>query len=907
MGIPKLTGEAAQAVRHRGTHLQIIACAGSGKTEVVAQRVTDLFADGVPPTAVVAFTFTERAGEELKHRIEERVAGRLGEAFLGRLNGCFIGTIHAYCFRLLQTHVARYETYDILDEHRLAAFLTRVNNEIGLKSLEGKLFDSIKAFVRNLNVVENELLPLDRLDEPFRGMVERFYALLDDYRFLTFGQVIAKAVHELADPLVFASVHNPLAHLIVDEYQDINPAQEALIQRLAEPPVELCVVGDDDQSIYQWRGSDVGNIVTFAQRYANVKTFSVVTNRRSRPEIIAAANSFAATIAGRLDKQMGKHRAGAPNELVCWRQYTEEQEAEAIAEAIGGLVARGYRYRDIAVLVRSSTSYKRLLEAFQAFGIPVQPAGRTGLFREPDAQLFGRTFAYLADHEWRPEVYRGGENVTLSGLVNEYSTLYALTAASAYRVDEQLKSWKLEVSAATRPADLIGDYYDLLAACGVGAWDFTEPNTVTRLGTLARCSAILADYESTRRRARPDPDRSGEQVGGQDRGMWYYRWLAIHIQNWALGAFEGFEGEESFTLDAVDLTTVHQAKGLEWPVVFVPCVSAMRFPSIKTGQSQKWHVPGHCFTRTRYEGTENDERRLFYVAMSRARDWLSLSTHDTPNSRKVSPSPFILHVAGGNLPHVYDLKLPEMPDDRKGAQEDILSITFSELASFKSCALAYRLRNLIGFQPSLAPELGYGKAVHHILRHVAEYTRRHGELPSGHRMESIFRDHFYLPAATKPAHQEMRQAARRLVQRYVDTYSDDLHRIWAVERPFELHLPNAVVSGRADVILEERDGAVSSLAIVDYKTSTDDNAQYEDQLKIYTDAGRREGLNVRAAFIHDLAAGERIAVDVAQSKVDKTEADVLGLVAELKAGQFKPNPGKSCRRCDVRSMCRHAA
>src|SRR6267143_5788138 len=135
MPIPELRGDALKAVCHRGSHLQIIASAGSGKTEVVAQRVADLFADSVSPTALVAFTFTDRAAEELKHRIEQRVEARLGKDFIGRLNGCFVGTIHSYCFRLLQQHVATYETYDVLDENRLAAFLTRISNHIGLKDL----------------------------------------------------------------------------------------------------------------------------------------------------------------------------------------------------------------------------------------------------------------------------------------------------------------------------------------------------------------------------------------------------------------------------------------------------------------------------------------------------------------------------------------------------------------------------------------------------------------------------------------------------------------------------------------------------------------------------------------------------------------------------------------------------
>ena len=739
--IPKLEGDAFDAVRHRGSPLQIIASAGSGKTEVVSQRVADLFADGVDPEAVVAFTFTEKAAEELKLRVEQRVEARLGENFVDRLNGCYIGTIHAFCFQFLQEYVARYETYDVLDEHRLVALLTRESNALGIKDLAGQLFKSISEFVRNVDIVDNELIPIADLRQPFRDIVARLRERLQTYRFLTYGQLISLAVDELDNPEVFAAVNGRLRHLIVDEYQDINPAQEALIERLAQSPVELCVVGDDDQSIYQWRGSDVSNIVTFTRRYSDAATFELLTNRRSRPTIVQEANRFGATIQDRLNKAMLPFRPAASPELVTWRAATEANEAATIARTIQELCRVGYRFRDIAVLVRSSTSYFRLLEAFADHHIPVQPAGRTGLFTEPDAQIFGRTFAYLADNEWRSERYGQSVPVTLNDLVGDYTNGFRLDAGARSAVRKRLRAWKAEAEGPTKPADLVGNYYDLLADCGVAHWDFDDPVSVARLGSLARCSAILADYESVRRRARPDENVQGEMVGGEDRGTWYYRWLAIHIQNWALGEFEGFEGEEEFTLDAVDLTTIHKAKGLEWPVVFVPCVSAKRFPSSNTGKSQNWHVPEDLFDRTRYEGTVNDERRLFYVAMTRARDWLSVSTHDTPNKRAVAPSKFLLDVVGGVPPHLNDLPLPP-PLERKDEDEDLLSITFSELADFKVCGLSYRLRTLIGFQPNLAPELGYGKAVHHIMRNVAEHTRRHRTPPSPDQLDLIFDDSF---------------------------------------------------------------------------------------------------------------------------------------------------------------------
>src|SRR5207244_11090451 len=123
-------------------------------------------------------------------------------------------------------------------------------------------------------------------------------------------------------------------------------------------------------------------------------------------------------------------------------------------------------------------------------------------------------------------------------------------------------------------------------------------------------------------------------------GEWYYKWLAIYVQNWARGAYENFEGEEDIDSDAVDLTTIHKAKGLEWPLVFVPALTALRFPTSMTGTPRDWRISTSLFDRTRYEGVENDERRLFYVAMTRARDFLSLSTFERMKNR-AAPPPFL--------------------------------------------------------------------------------------------------------------------------------------------------------------------------------------------------------------------------------------------------------------------------
>ena len=465
-----------------------------------------------------------------------------------------------------------------------------------------------------------------------------------------------------------------------------------------------------------------------------------------------------------------------------------------------------------------------------------------------------------------------------------------------------LDEMKVQVPATDRVADLIGEFYQLLDIFNVRAWDMTDPIVVNRLGTLARITNLFVDYEVVYKRARPDSAIEGEQVGGQDRGEWYYRNLATFILNYANGEFDGFEGEEDLLIDAVDLTTVHSSKGLEWPAVFIPSLTANRFPSMYSGRSQEWLVPREMFDAPRYEGGSDDERRLFYVAMTRARDWLSISRHNKVTKAKVAESPYFPAI-GQFFVTPSEIVTPEL----KGtAPEDLdLTISYSDLASFMECGLAYRLRQRLGFKPQLAPAIGYGKSIHHVMRVVANFTQATGAVPDSIFLNEILDREFFLPNANKVAHRQLKDSARKLVSKYINEYGSDLHRVWQTEYPFELHLPGVTVSGRADVIIDSGTNGAESLTLIDYKTRTSDEAEHDIQLQVYASAGRREGLEIRDAYVHDMVASDRITVDVDQAAVMKSELIVVEMAEKIKRREFDASPEKfKCGRCDVRAICK---
>lgn len=907
---PTLDGESLRAVEHRGSHVQIIASAGSGKTEVVSQRVVSLLAEGIPAREIVAFTFTERAAKELKGRIATRLEQRLGSEAVDQLSGLYVGTIHGYCFQFLQQFVPHYETFDVLDESQHVAFLCREASHLKIKSLVSgnKLFEAIDLFNRSVQVLENELLDPAAMPEPFKSVLESYLASLDKYRLLTFGQQIVRTVAALDDPSVATEIHKSLKHLIVDEYQDVNPAQEELIRRLVAGGAHLTVVGDDDQAIYQWRGSTVRNIIAFTERYSQVQTFMLDVNRRSLPDIITTATRFSLTIDDRLEKEMKPWRSAedghGEEQIVSWVCNTEQEEAAEIARLISNLNASGLPFSDIAILARGRTAYPKILEELTARGIPVQPGGRSGLFEQPEARCIGRMMCWLVGHEWREQ---RGRSVAVSteALVEEFVAAFRLSKSQTLDLELWLDELKALVPSTDRVANLIGEFYQLLDILDIRGWDINNPIIVNRLGTLARITNLFLDYEAVYKRARPDDKVQGEQVGGQDRGEWYYRNLATFILNYANGEFDGFEGEDDLLIDAVDLTTVHSSKGLEWPAVFIPSMTTNRFPSSYSGTPQEWLVPREMFDAPRYEGGSDDERRLFYVAMTRARDWLSISRHNVVTKAKVAESPYFPSV-GRYFVHPSEIVTPVL---RGAIPEDAdLLISYSDLASFMECGLAYRLRQRLGFKPQLEPAIGYGKSIHHVMRIVANFTQATGSVPDPTFLNEILDREFFLPNANKVAHRELKDSARKLVSKYINEYGADLHRVWQTEYPFELHLPGVTVSGRADVIIDTGSGGATSLTLIDYKTRTSGESEHDIQLQVYASAGRREGLEVVDAFVHDMVASDRIPVDIQQPAVTQAEAVVVEVAGKIKRREFDPAPEKSkCMRCDVRTICAHSA
>ncbi len=944
----ELSPEQAAAVEDRASILQIIACAGAGKTEVLARRVARLLCEGTAPDSIVAFTFTEKAGAELKERIERRAA-EMDQRFdpeRGGLppvaRGLYVGTIHAYCLRLLQRHDERLGIFDVLDEPTHWAWLWRFRRRLGLTRAEwDEEFDSeealLRAFVRTAAVADHELIPPETLEERaprFAATLRRYRDLLDDMRLLTFDAIIRRAVEGLAREGALARVlAGQVRHVLVDEFQDLNPAQIELVRRLTQLGARLTIVGDDDQAIYQWRGGDARYFVEFERFFPGRVQRHLTGNRRSVPAVVRAGNLVAQRIEPRAEKSMLAVRSGGDTTIPLVAAADAAAEAEAIAHLVKGAHERGLDWGDIAVLLRSvRRGGSELGAAFVRHGIPYHIVGATNLLARPEIMSLARIFVWWSGlPRWRPDPYVT-ETVT-DGMVR--GEIRRLTGLDSEAAEEKLESLRALGGRArrSRRLDLVALFYELLRELGVaGPGREPDPGVKNALGCFA---SLLASVVHAYLRAAPraeEPARAlqsevssreaslelpaeGSEAKGKvvlyAPGDRLLLGLRSFLQSYGVeGGETGAEGGIEDTR-AVHVLTVHQAKGLEFPMVIVANLVEGRFPVVD--RKLQWLIPRDLFRPERYEGGEMDERRLFYVALTRARDQLALTTFLRDGRGRRAPSRFLadlkpleregmLAVRSTHAPCTFSVQVA------RRQEVPLLTLSFSDLWEFAECGYRYDLRRR-GFRAKVDPALGYGKMAHHVLAWLGRSATEGGEARQD-EIEKRLRDHFYLPFAGGDTREALRQSLARMLGAYVERYGDDFERIIETERRFEVPLVGARLVGRIDFLLQSRDGRGVEIVEFKVKRRTEISERERHQVRLYAEAARREGLEPTAGTIYNLAGSEprRIGVRLDEPPPEEFREQVREHVRAIQLRNFSPRPEVSrCRSCDFRRLCPHAA
>ncbi|MDI3256926.1 MAG: DNA helicase PcrA [Kyrpidia sp.] len=594
-----------EAVRWTEGPLLILAGAGSGKTRVLTHRVAYLLATGkAPPWGILAITFTNKAAREMQERITRLVGADAREIW--------VSTFHGYCVRVLRRHIEHLgfaKSFSILDA---ADQVTAIKQVLGEMNLDTKKFDP-RRMAGAIGTLKNELITpdraADRANDSFQEAVARVYRRYQEKlranNALDFDDLLMKTV-ELWDaaPEALEDEQRRFVYLHVDEYQDTNHAQYALVKRLADRRRNLCVVGDSDQAIYGWRGADVRNILDFEADYPDAKVIKLEQNYRSTGRILAAANAVIAHNVRRKEKRLWSDRPeGEP--VIVYEAFDEQGEAFFVVEEIRKHVEQGGRYGDVAVLYRTNAQSRVLEETLMKASIPYVMVGGVKFYERKeikDLLAYLRVLANPRDDFSTERVVNVPKRGIGEGTLAKAAAFAAEHGLSLYGALERAE----ELDVSHRSAAAIRQFVDVTAALRamVPYLSLTELVDEILNRTGYREALIREDtLEAQARLENLEEFRSVTQEFDRKHGVGEGAGLEAFLADVALVSDLDLADEG----DGVVLMTLHSAKGLEFPVVFLVGLEEGIFP--------------HARVLDEPDQLE-EERRLCYVGITRAMDRL---------------------------------------------------------------------------------------------------------------------------------------------------------------------------------------------------------------------------------------------------------------------------------------------
>jgi DNA helicase-2/ATP-dependent DNA helicase PcrA len=966
------------AIDCRNTNLLILACAGSGKTEVISRRIAELVQEGTLKNSIIAFTFTERAANELKARIRLHLEKlQPDDPSLGDM---YVGTIHSFCLHLIKEIDPNYRKYEVMDEARQAALIMTqfnytegINRGIGLNRLRhrsrtGGYWDTVGSFITTLNVIHQKSISLESIpDIELRSTVERYRQIAHGSPnfFFDFDQIINELLDKLkTSPSELENVRNKFKHLVVDEYQDVDDRQEELIALITNYGKDITVtaVGDDDQAIYGWRGAKVDNILKFENRYSPVTKIELTSNFRSTHAIVEIANNAIRSIppGKRWPKDMvARHcdeNANPPKFVETMAEMgdvqlrtfkSDDEEANWIADRIKQLLGtviqerddqnRAIHYADFAILLRSVRSSGNIFaSALTQRGIPVVVKGTGGLFEHEEVLLVQAAFCLLARSSFMIEDEKGflprDEAYTrefIRNVIRQLREKGAMPFANEARFLEWIaakrenldrrnleKEQRGKLARRIYPQDL---FQEMLYA--LGSAEGNEPWPEEILYNLGRLSALITQFESVHQWITPKDLTS----------------LCIFLGGWAADQVDEGGADEVSAPNAVQILTVHAAKGLEWPVVFLPRISSSIFPSSMRTRGPETFLPSSLFDPKDYASGDEGERRLWYVAITRCRKFLHITSQDRLRKK---PTDFYKEIK-----HDYVQRNGIIPDREKGiptapSNVELLPTTYSDLSYYWRCPFEYQLRALMGFGPGVEESYGYGQQIHNILAELHKVALA-GTILSPSEVDDLVESRFHLrytrDGETFKPLTLLKEAAKRSLKRYLEAYPDYSTYVLESEKPFEFldQESGALISGSIDLlervdITPEGKNQYMPVEVVDFKTHKwKDLATYnktrsdvELQLRLYAIAVRHalhfEASRAKAHFLsHDAppsqlkAAGveESIIVDVSPERQQEVRVKVgeavKGIRESVSKGRFKLSGCENghCEHCDFKEFC----
>ena len=586
--------------------VMVIAGAGSGKTRVLTNRIAYLIAEkNVLESNILAITFTNKAAKEMK----ERIYSLVGETS----KYIWINTFHSMCVRILRQHIdllGYNKNFTILDTSEQKTIIKNIVKELNLSedSYQPNNILKIISNSKNSMISVNEMKAQARFG--FMKNVAEIYEYYQKYlkknSVLDFDDLMLKTIVLFEKhPEVLAIYQNKFEYIHVDEYQDTNVIQYKLIKMLSEVHKNICVVGDDDQSIYSWRGACSDNIINFEKDYEDVEVIFLDQNYRSNSTILDAANAVIKNNTDRKDKALWSENKGG-DKITVYASTNDKDETDDIAKKVLDLKAQGVDYKDIAILYRANYLSRSMENSCMAFGIPYKLIGSLKFLQRQEIRDL---LAYMN------VIVNKNDEFSLRRIINVPKR--GIGASSMAKIDNYAEQYGLSLFEALKNIDMIGVSKKIITNIHlltqlIEKYSQTEQYLIEDLivGIYKDSGYESMLKESADAYAESRIENISELVSSAKQFSSINDNLIDFISEMSLTSDADDENED----DSVVLSTVHAAKGLEYRVVFIMGLEENLFPSIRDAESSEDE-------RNKME----EERRLAYVAITRAKEKLFMS------------------------------------------------------------------------------------------------------------------------------------------------------------------------------------------------------------------------------------------------------------------------------------------
>lgn len=931
---PDLNDAQREIVAHGDGPLLVVAGPGSGKTYSIVLRALNLLLLGrAAPKAIALCTFTEKAAFEMRDRLSA-AAQKVG--YRGDLSELRVTTIHGLCNRILTRHrhrTALGNSYETLDELTQLLFLfehfDRIvgppANDLYLGKWKTR-WTAIEGARGYFDKITEELVDPARLAgsaDPFLQGIGQAYRAYESALYAancTDFAHLQSIVHALlAHPEHRKAVVTELRYLLVDEYQDTNYVQEQLLLKLTEHSGNLCVVGDEDQSLYRFRGATVRNILEFPRRFSKCPVVRLTTNYRSHRAIVERYDHWMASadwsnpagVSFRFDKTISADPAGAhadyPAVLSIWGRDGRD-EAERFAELVAFLKREAVieDYSQVALLLHSvredhSGTY---LAALDVRGIPAYCPRARAYFEHESVRLMVACFAVLFGWHGDGRGQAAGAVAELAQYVDAGILDLAKLYAVPHRLGRALQSWVKEIAALREGESLDqrpADYFYRLLALDPFAKAVKNENAARNLAIFSQLLNVFQNYYHT------------TIVTHGNREFLRFRLFNSFLRLLHDGGINEYEDpDQPFPKGHVQVMTIHQAKGLEFPVVVVGSLSTQLSSSKSIDRDL-----GEFYHRPPFEPEQRitlfDRMRLHYVAFSRPQRVLVLTAHEKPKE-------YFASIWQG-LP-----QWPYVAQDKLAAQRFALrarmtvkrSYSFTgDLRIYETCPRQYQFFCEYDFTPSRSAVIFFGLLVHQTIEEIHRIVLD-GKLDT--LDEPQIRDLFdrtfrcLCLSDVRPIGDTARASAFRQVMNYFQQNRTEMQRVIQTEVDVSLEKDGYILIGKVDLLL----GGDGKLELLDFKTSprpTDSPAllaAYERQLCTYAHIlERRYGKRVDRLLLYWTAEEQKqqavMGFPYRPERIEEAGRYFDHVVRRIQAEEFRvtqPPEAAICKECDLRGLCR---